>query len=77
VTDSFIAQPDGGFWVSQMGDSTGGAPGRIVRIAGNRTVLRELPERPPAGFNPHGGRPPASGRQAAAPASRLLACVHT
>lgn len=59
VTDSFSAQSDGGFWVSQMGDANGGSPGRMVRLgpAPNFAVVGEYPSDAssiPADFNPHG-----------------------
>ncbi|PRW58602.1 MFS general substrate transporter [Chlorella sorokiniana] len=56
VTDSFLGQADGGFFISQMGGADGGTPGRIVRLgpAPNFPVVGEYPANPPPGFNPHG-----------------------
>jgi 56kDa selenium binding protein (SBP56) len=55
VTDAFVALPNNGFLVTQMGSATGGTPGRVVEVNGRDQIVHEWPDRPPTdGFNPHG-----------------------
>jgi selenium-binding protein 1 len=65
MTDDFLPLDNGGFLISQMGSSTGMAPGRIAEFDGNMhfvanhfgpwSLFEEWPTTPPLdGFNPHG-----------------------
>lgn len=55
ITDDFLPLPNGGFLVTDMGSASGGAPGRVVELDRDMTVVAEYPESPPTdGFNPHG-----------------------
>lgn len=56
ITDDFLALPDGGFLVTNMGSATGGAGGRLVEFDRSLRPIAEYPATSPAdgGFNPHG-----------------------
>ena len=65
MTDDFLPLENGGFLISQMGSSTGMAPGRIAEFDGRMhfvadhfgkmSLFDEWPTTPPLdGFNPHG-----------------------
>lgn len=56
ITDDFLALPDGGFLVSNMGSASGGPGGRVVEFDRNLNLVAEHPATSPAdgGFNPHG-----------------------
>ena len=65
MTDDFLPLENGGFLISQMGSSTGMAPGRIAEFDGKMhfvadhfgavSLFEEWPTTPPIdGFNPHG-----------------------
>ncbi len=55
VTDAFVALPDNGFLITQMGSASGGTPGRVVEVNGQDQIVHEWPNHPPTdGFNPHG-----------------------
>lgn len=65
MTDDFLPLENGGFLITQMGSSTGMAPGRVaefdgaMRFVGNHfgtlSLFQEWPSSPPVdGFNPHG-----------------------
>ena len=56
ITDDFVALPDGGFLVTNMGSATGGAGGRVVELNRSLEVVAEYPATSPADgeFNPHG-----------------------
>jgi len=55
ITDDFLPLPDGGFLVTQMGSSNGGAPGRLAEFDRHLRLVGEHPALPPLdGFNPHG-----------------------
>jgi DNA-binding beta-propeller fold protein YncE len=65
MTDDFLPIENGGFLISQMGSSTGMAPGRIAEFDGHMhfvanhfgtfSLFEEWPTSPPLdGFNPHG-----------------------
>ena len=56
ITDDFVALPDGGFLVTNMGSASGGAGGRVVELDRTLKVVAEYPATSPAdgGFNPHG-----------------------
>jgi selenium-binding protein 1 len=56
VTDDFLALPDGGFLVTNMGSASGGAGGRVAVFDANRQLVAEYPATSPAdgAFNPHG-----------------------
>ncbi|MBV8834275.1 MAG: hypothetical protein JO108_34185 [Acidobacteriaceae bacterium] len=65
MTDDFLPLENGGFLITQMGSSTGMAPGRIAEFDGKMhfvsnhfgtfSLFEEWPEKPPLdGFNPHG-----------------------
>jgi hypothetical protein len=55
ITDDFLPLPNGGFLVTQMGSSDGGAPGRVVEFDGRLRRVGSWPISPPTdGFNPHG-----------------------
>jgi hypothetical protein len=55
ITDAFYPIPGGGFLVTNMGSSAGGAPGRIVELDRKLSLVKEWPDNPPEdGFNPHG-----------------------
>ena len=56
ITDDFLALPDGGFLVTNMGSASGGAGGRVVEFDKNLNLVAEYPSTSPADgeFNPHG-----------------------
>jgi hypothetical protein len=56
ITDDFLALPEGGFLVTNMGSATGGAGGRLVEFDQDLNLVGEYPSTSPAdgGFNPHG-----------------------
>jgi selenium-binding protein 1 len=56
ITDDFLALPQGGFLVTNMGSATGGPGGRVVELDRELRVVAEWPARLPADgeFNPHG-----------------------
>ncbi len=65
MTDDFLPLDNGGFLITQMGSSTGMAPGRVAEFDGRMrfvanhfglmSMFREWPDSPPLdGFNPHG-----------------------
>jgi selenium-binding protein 1 len=55
ITDDFLPLSGGGFLVTQMGSSDGGAPGRVVEFDGRLRRVGSWPAKPPIdGFNPHG-----------------------
>lgn len=55
ITDDFLALPEGGFLVTQMGSASGGAPGRLAELDRRYRLVAEHPVVPPTdGFNPHG-----------------------
>ena len=65
ITDDFLPIENGGFLITQMGSSTGMAPGRVAEFDGHMrfvanhfgvtSMFREWPDTPPLdGFNPHG-----------------------
>ena len=56
ITDDFLALPDGGFLVTNMGSASGGAGGRLVEFDRNLQLVAEYPSVSPADgqFNPHG-----------------------
>ena len=56
ITDDFLALPDGGFLVTNMGSASGGAGGRVVEFDAKLKLVAEYPSAPPAdgAFNPHG-----------------------
>ncbi len=65
MTDDFLPLENGGFLITQMGSSTGMAPGRIAEFDGKMhfvanhfgtfSLFEEWPKKPPLdGFNPHG-----------------------
>ncbi len=65
MTDDFLALENGGFLITQMGSSTGMAPGRVAEFDGQMhfvenhfgavSLFEEWPKSPPDdGFNPHG-----------------------
>jgi hypothetical protein len=65
MTDDFLPLEDGGFLITQMGSSTGMAPGRVAEFDGAMhfvanhfgamSLFQEWPSAPPLdGFNPHG-----------------------
>jgi hypothetical protein len=56
ITDDFLALPNGGFLVTNMGSATGGAGGRLVEFDKGLNLVAEYPAVQPAdgGFNPHG-----------------------
>lgn len=55
VTDAFVALPDNGFLITNMGSGTGGTPGRVVEVNSQDQIVHEWPDHPPTdGFNPHG-----------------------
>jgi hypothetical protein len=65
MTDDFLPIENGGFLITQMGSSTGMAPGRVAEFDGRMhfvanhfglmSLFQEWPATPPLdGFNPHG-----------------------
>jgi hypothetical protein len=65
MTDDFLPTERGGFLITQMGSSTGMAPGRVAEFDGRMhfvanhfgtvSLFEEWPTKPPLdGFNPHG-----------------------
>jgi hypothetical protein len=65
MTDDFLPIENGGFLITQMGSSTGMAPGRVAEFDGGMhfvanhfgflSMFEEWPSTPPLdGFNPHG-----------------------
>src|SRR3982751_727021 len=56
ITDDFLALPDGGFLVTNMGSASGGPGGRVVEFDKDLNLVAEHPSVQPAdgGFNPHG-----------------------
>jgi selenium-binding protein 1 len=54
ITDDFVPLASGGFLVTQMGSNTGGTPGRVAEFDMHLNLVKEWPEDPPPGFNPHG-----------------------
>jgi selenium-binding protein 1 len=54
ITDAFAPLASGGFFVTQMGSNTGGTPGRVAEFDKDLRLVREWPDDPPPGFNPHG-----------------------
>jgi hypothetical protein len=65
MTDDFLPIENGGFLITQMGSSTGMAPGRVAEFDGRLhfvanhfgtvSLFQEWPTKPPLdGFNPHG-----------------------
>ena len=65
MTDDFLPLENGGFLITQMGSSTGMAPGRVAEFDGRLhfvanhfgtvSLVQEWPAKPPLdGFNPHG-----------------------
>ena len=65
MTDDFLPTENGGFLITQMGSSTGMAPGRVAEFDGSLhfvanhfgtvSLFQEWPTKPPLdGFNPHG-----------------------
>jgi 56kDa selenium binding protein (SBP56) len=54
ITDAFEALSSGGFLVTQMGSNEGGSPGRVAEFDKHLNLVKEWPEHPPQGFNPHG-----------------------
>jgi 56kDa selenium binding protein (SBP56) len=56
ITDDFLALPDGGFLVTNMGSASGGAGGRVVEYDRHLNLVGEYPATDPAdgGLNPHG-----------------------
>lgn len=65
MTDDFMPLDNGGFLITQMGSSTGMAPGRVAEFDGSLhfianhfgpwSLFQEWPDSPPLdGFNPHG-----------------------
>lgn len=65
MTDDFLPLENGGFLITQMGSSTGMAPGRVAEFDGSMhfianhfgttSLFEEWPSTPPLdGFNPHG-----------------------
>jgi selenium-binding protein 1 len=54
ITDDFVPLVSGGFLVTNMGSNTGGTPGRVVEFDRHMNLVKEWPEDPPPGFNPHG-----------------------
>jgi selenium-binding protein 1 len=56
ITDDFLALPDGGFLVTNMGSASGGPGGRVVEFDRNLQLVGEYPRESPADgtFNPHG-----------------------
>jgi hypothetical protein len=65
MTDDFLPIENGGFLITQMGSSTGMAPGRVAEFDGRMhfvanhfgaySLFEEWPKDPPMdGFNPHG-----------------------
>jgi WD40 repeat protein len=54
ITDAFESLGSGGFLVTQMGSNQGGTPGRVAEFDKHLNLVKEWPEHPPAGFNPHG-----------------------
>jgi selenium-binding protein 1 len=54
ITDAFAPLSSGGFLVTQMGSNTGGTPGRVAEFDKHLNLVKEWPEEPPPGFNPHG-----------------------
>jgi selenium-binding protein 1 len=56
ITDDFLALPDGGFLVTNMGSASGGAGGRLVEFDKDLNLVAEHPSTLPADgkFNPHG-----------------------
>jgi selenium-binding protein 1 len=54
ITDAFEALSSGGFLVTQMGSNQGGTPGRVAEFDKNLNLVKEWPDNPPPGFNPHG-----------------------
>ena len=55
ITDDFLPLTHGGFLVTQMGDHTGGTPGRVAEFDANLRMVAEWRTHPPQhDFNPHG-----------------------
>jgi selenium-binding protein 1 len=56
ITDDFLALPEGGFLVTNMGSASGGPGGRLVEFDRNLQLVGEYPATSPedGGFNPHG-----------------------
>ena len=56
ITDDFLALPEGGFLVTNMGSASGGAGGRLVEFDRRLQLVGEYPATSPVdgGFNPHG-----------------------
>ncbi|MES2525033.1 MAG: selenium-binding protein SBP56-related protein [Gemmatimonadota bacterium] len=56
ITDEFVALPDGGFLVTNMGSASGGPGGRVVEFDADLNLVAEHPKVLPADgkFNPHG-----------------------
>ena len=56
ITDDFLALPNGGFLVTNMGSASGGPGGRVVEFDENLNLVGEYPSTSPADgeFNPHG-----------------------
>ena len=55
ITDDFLPLKNGGFLVTQMGDHSGGTPGRVAEFDANLRMVGEWPADPPQhDFNPHG-----------------------
>ena len=55
ITDDFLPLKDGGFLVTQMGDHSGGTPGRVAEFDASLRMIGEWPADPPQhDFNPHG-----------------------
>ena len=56
ITDDFLALPEGGFLVTNMGSASGGPGGRVVEFDKNLNLVGEYPSTSPADgeFNPHG-----------------------
>jgi len=55
ITDDFLPLTHGGFLVTQMGDHSGGTPGRVAEFDASLRMIGEWPADPPQhDFNPHG-----------------------
>ena len=55
ITDDFLPLKHGGFLVTQMGDHSGGTPGRVAEFDASLRMIGEWPADPPQhDFNPHG-----------------------
>lgn len=52
--DAFVALPDNGFLVTELGSLDGGAPGRVAEFNGANQLRGLYPANPPGAFNPHG-----------------------